>query len=177
MKMVVKQMSPYVDGNKKLNVVIETPKGSRIKYAYDFETGLLKLDRTLPEGMVFPFNFGFIPGTKAEDGDPLDLLVLNEEPLFPGCLVNARLIGVILAQQTEKGETVQNDRLIGLAIGKDAPTSQHSAELDKRTATEIECFFVNYNKLAGRRFKIRGRGGPKKAMSIVHQYEEKQVQE
>jgi inorganic pyrophosphatase len=177
MKKAVKKLSAYIEGDKKNNVVIETPKGSRIKYAYDFDTGFLKLDRALPEGIVFPFNFGFIPGTKAEDGDPLDILVLNEEPLIPGCLVKANLVGVILAQQTENGETVRNDRLIGLSIGKEAPTSLHSIELDKRTVTEIEYFFISYNKLAGRKFILHGRGGPKKAMSIVHPYEEKQVQE
>ena len=115
MKKALKRMSPFVAGKKYLNVVIETPKGSRVKCAYDFDTGLMKLDKALPEGMVFPFNFGFIPGTKAEDGDPLDILILNEEPLIPGCLVKARLVGVILAKQTEKDETVRNDRLIGLA--------------------------------------------------------------
>jgi inorganic pyrophosphatase len=177
MKKALKRMRPFVEGKKYLNVVIETPKGSRVKYAYDFGTGLLKLDRALPEGMVFPFNFGFVPGTKAEDGDPVDILVLNEEPLFPGCQVKAQLVGVILANQTEKGETVRNDRLIGLAIGKETPTSLHSIELDKRAAMEIEQFFVSYNKLAGRKFKVQGRSGHKKAMAIVREYEVKTFHE
>src|SRR5215475_8701302 len=85
-----------------VNVVVETPKGSRVKYAYDPESGLTGMKQRLPEGMMFPFNFGFIPSTKAEDGDPLDILLLNKEPLFPGCLVKARLVGIIKAEQVEK---------------------------------------------------------------------------
>lgn len=156
-----------------MNAVIETPKGSRVKYAYDPESGLLKLDRAFPEGMVFPFNFGFIPGTKAEDSDPLDILILNEEPLFPGCLVKTRLLGVILAKQTENGETVRNDRLIGLALLKDNSTSPESVKFDKRTAREIEQFFLSYNKLGGRRFKVQGESGSAKAMAIVKRYQRK----
>jgi inorganic pyrophosphatase len=69
-------------------VIVETPKGSRVKYAFDFETGFFILSQALPEGMMFPFNFGFIPQTLAEDGDPLDVLILNEEPVVSGCLLN-----------------------------------------------------------------------------------------
>jgi inorganic pyrophosphatase len=101
--------------SSELNVIIETPKGSRNKFKYDQEMGLYKLDRVLPLGAVFPFDFGFIPGTLGGDGDPLDVLLLMDDPVFPGCLVPARVIGVMEAEQTEKGETARNDRLIAVA--------------------------------------------------------------
>ncbi len=76
-----------------INVIIETPKGFRNKYAYDEEFGLIALTKTLPAGSSFPFDFGFIPQTKGGDGDPLDVLVIMEEPAFAGCLVNCRILG------------------------------------------------------------------------------------
>src|SRR5918912_4248095 len=90
-----------LDGGE-LNVIIETPKGSRNKFDYDEETGLFKIGGVLPAGASFPFDFGFVPSTVGGDGDPLDVLVLMDDPAFPGCLVAARLIGVIQAEQTEK---------------------------------------------------------------------------
>ena len=99
-----------------LNVVIETPKGSRNKYNYDEKLGLFKLGGVLPSGASFPFDFGFVPSTVGGDGDPLDVLVLMDEPAFAGCLVSARLVGVIEAEQTERdGEVlVEDDRLLDL---------------------------------------------------------------
>src|ERR1051326_6735268 len=104
-----------------LDVVIETPKGSRNKYAYDEKARCFRLSKVLPEGMMFPYDFGFVPHTRAEDGDPLDVLVLMDEPTFPGCVVECRLIGVLKAKQEEKDEhsarpkMKRNDRLIAVA--------------------------------------------------------------
>ena len=99
-----------------LNVIIETPKGSRNKFEYKPEGGLFELSKVLPKGLSFPYDFGFVPSTKGEDGDLLDVLVLMDEPAFTGCKVRCRLIGVIEAEQTNKhGETVRNDRLIAVA--------------------------------------------------------------
>src|SRR5437763_17168890 len=88
---------------KKLNVIVDTPKGSRNKFKYDAKKGIFKLAGVLPLGASFPFDFGYIPSTKGEDGDQLDVLMLMDEPAFCGCLVPAKLIGVIEAQQTENG--------------------------------------------------------------------------
>ena len=71
-----------------ISVIIETPKGSRNKLKYDPAKRMYKLSKVMPEGMVFPYDFGFVPSTKAEDGDPLDVLVLTDDPLFPGCFVD-----------------------------------------------------------------------------------------
>src|SRR3982074_3563535 len=96
--------------------IIETPKGCRNKFDYDPESNLLMLGGLLPEGMMFPFDFGFIPSTLGEDGDPLDVLVLLDAPAHVGCLIEVRIIGIIQAEQTEDGKTKCNDRLLGVAI-------------------------------------------------------------
>ena len=96
--------------------IIETPKGCRNKFDYDPETNLFMLGGLLPEGMMFPFDFGFIPSTLGDDADPLDILVLMDAPAHPGCLIDVRLIGIITAEQTEDGKTEANDRLMGVAV-------------------------------------------------------------
>jgi inorganic pyrophosphatase len=154
MKNLITSVEAFDKENKCLNVIIETPKGSRVKYAYGEETRLFEVKKALPEGMVFPFNFGFIP-------------ILNEEPLVPGCLVKARVVGVIKARQTEKGETTRNDRLIGMAIVKQSPTFMEKLELSKKTCSEIEHFFISYNELSGKKFKVLGQDGPRKAIQLV----------
>src|SRR6478736_2318556 len=97
-----------------ITVIIETPKGSTEKYDYDPVLKMFRLKKILPTGMVFPFDFGFIPDTKGEDGDPLDIIVLSEFQSFPGCVVDCRLIGAITAEQSEKGKTVRNDRFVAI---------------------------------------------------------------
>ncbi len=91
------QVDPFSTGQKSLRVVIETPKGSRNKFKFDPEIGTYSLSTVLSEGMVFPYDFGFVPQTKAADGDPLDVLLLMDEPAFTGCVVESRIVGVIEA--------------------------------------------------------------------------------
>ena len=148
-------------------MVIETPKGSRVKYAYDPKLGLFELKKALPEGMTFPFNFGFIPATEAEDGDPVDILILNEEPLLPGCLLKVRLVGVIKAEQTEDGKVIRNDRLLGCAVSKETPADMDNDEPSAKTVSEIGYFFMSYNKLEGRKFRVLGKAGRKRALAMV----------
>src|SRR6266852_4075434 len=107
-------LSPQLDQKKSIcRAVIETPKGCRNKFDYDPGSGLFMLGGLLPEGMMFPFDFGFIPSTLGGDGDPLDILVLMDAPAHVGCLIEVRIIGIIEAEQSENGETVSNDRLLG----------------------------------------------------------------
>ena len=152
------------------NVVIETPKGSRNKFDWDPELEMFRLGGVLPLGAVFPFDFGFVPSTLGGDGDPLDVLVLMDEPAFTGCLVTVHLLGVIEAEQTEGGETTRNDRLI--AIAANSRNHQDVRSLEQITANrldEIEHFFVSYNASKGKRFSPLGRFGPDRARQIVEQ--------
>jgi inorganic pyrophosphatase len=154
-----------------LNVVIETPKGSRNKYNYDEKLGLFKLGGVLTSGASFPFDFGFVPSTLGGDGDPLDVLVLMDEPAFAGCLVRTRLVGVIEAEQTERdGETERNDRLIGVAAKSRLLRHVRAlGSLNPDLLEEIEHFFISYNQIKGKEFKPLGRVGRRKALALVEE--------
>src|SRR5436190_20682015 len=107
---------PPVDSDDRdiIHVVIETPKGSRNKYAFDPDERIFRLKKVLPVGMAFPYDFGFVPSTKAEDGDPVDVLVLMDEPAFPGCLLECRLVGIIEAEQKDSSNKERNDRIVAI---------------------------------------------------------------
>jgi inorganic pyrophosphatase len=151
-----------------LHVIIDTPKGSRNKFKYDAEHGLFRLGSVLPAGAVFPFDFGYVPSTKGGDGDPLDVLVLMDEPAFVGCLVPSRLIGVIQADQTQDQETTRNDRLIAVAVAsRNHADIQSLEQINEHLVREIEHFFISYNTIKGKEFKPRGRFGPDRAGQVV----------
>src|ERR1700746_3996633 len=108
-------LDPLVPQDKQLlRVVIETPKGSRNKFAFNSDDHTFELKKVLPAGMAFPYDFGFVPCTKADDGDPIDVLVLMDEPAFPGCILKCRPIGVIQGEQGNKKKKIRNDRIIAL---------------------------------------------------------------
>jgi inorganic pyrophosphatase len=151
-----------------IRVVIETPKGSRNKYAFDEEHRVFELKKVLPAGMTFPYDFGFVPSTLAEDGDPIDVLVLMDEPAFPGCLLKCRLIGVIEGEQGDKKEKVRNDRIV--AVEK----QNHSwadikviDDLGKKFLRELEDFFVNYHELSDEQYRVIDVRGPKHARKCI----------
>ena len=152
-----------------LRVVIETPKGSRNKYDYDPECDCLELATVLPEGMVFPFDFGFIPSTLGDDGDPLDILVLMDTPVVPGCVVRSRLLGVIKAKQKEKEkEWTRNDRLIAVAANaENHATARSLTDLRPGLVRNIEAFFSQYNRLRDRKFKPVGEGDAREAERLI----------
>ncbi|MBV8200273.1 MAG: inorganic diphosphatase [Acidobacteria bacterium] len=155
--------------NGAVNAIIETPRGSRAKFDYDEKQALFRLGGILPEGSSFPYNFGFIPSTRAEDGDPLDVLVLMEEPAFTGCLVPVRLIGVIEAEQRdEDGTTTRNDRIIAVAShSREQADIETLKALAPHAIEEIEHFFVSYNQVRGKEFKPLGRHGAKRAQKLL----------
>ena len=151
-----------------VDVVIETPKGQRNKFKYDPDLAAVRLTRVLPVGMVFPFDFGFLPQTHADDGDPLDVLVLMDAPAYPGCVVEARLVGVLRCSQGEKGApAVRNDRLIAVAAEAKTHKARDLRDLPSQLLSEIEAFFVDYNRAAGRRFKVEKRSGRKAALAVA----------
>jgi inorganic pyrophosphatase len=158
-----------VDGA--VHVVIETPKGSPNKYAYSEAFHAFQFKMVLPEGMSFPYDFGMIPSTKGADGDPLDILVVMDAPVFPGCVLEARLLGVIEAEQRESdGSWERNDRLVGVAVK--ARTHAHVealSDLRPGMLDEVEAFFRHYNQLTGKDFKVINRGDAAAALALVQQ--------
>jgi inorganic pyrophosphatase len=157
-------LKPINKDEETIQVVVETPKGSRNKYAFDPEQRVFALKKVLPAGMAFPYDFGFVPSTRADDGDPVDVLVLMDEPAFAGCLLQCRLIGVIDGEQVDGKKKIRNDRLV--AVEKDNHSYaaiRHVDDLGKAFVRELEEFFVNYHELTGKRFKILDVHGPKVA--------------
>jgi inorganic pyrophosphatase len=156
-------------GSRTLDVIVETPQGSRNKLKFEPETGRFRLSHVLPAGMVFPFDFGFLPDTRGEDGDPLDVLVLSDAPLPMGCVVETRIVAVLEVEQREQtGEVVRNDRLIGVA----AESSTHArtrdlSDVSPTLLSEIEAFFAQYNQLEGKAFRVLHRRGAAAALELV----------
>jgi inorganic pyrophosphatase len=161
-------LSP-TDDDKNLIAVIETPQGTRTKLDFDPQREAFVVSKMLPEGLNFPFDFGFIPSTLGGDGDPLDVLVLMEEPLPPGTIVPCRLVGVIEATQSEKnGGTEENDRLIAVACGCNTYRDvKKLVDLPDALVEQIEHFFVTYNQEEKKKFTVRGRHGRRRANSIL----------
>jgi inorganic pyrophosphatase len=125
-------------------VIIETPRGSRNKYKYSQETGRMKFSKVLPEGMMFPYDFGFIPDTKAEDGDPLDVLVLLEDATFPGCHVTARPVGVFWMED----DAGPDAKILCVPAGDPRwEQVEDMADLPAHLVDEIEHFFEVYKVL------------------------------
>ncbi len=154
-----------------VTVVIETAKGSRSKLAYDAMTGGMRLRHILPEGMRFPFNFGFVPGTLAGDGDPLDVLVFLEDPLPSGTILEARLIGVIEARQRKhEGEFEENNRLLAVPdVARSTVSTRGIDDLRPGLLDEVEAFLTQYNLLRGIAFEPLRRAGPARAVAMVHE--------
>ncbi len=167
-------MTPYAalpahDASGQLQAVIDTPKGSNAKYKLDDATGLFRLNKCLPLGAVFPYNFGFIPGTRGDDGDAIDVLVLMDAPVALGVVVPVKLIGVLKAEQTGRdGRVARNDRLLGvLETPYNPPETMDMSTLHPHRLDEIEHFFTSYNRMEGRGFRPLGRDGADAALEIV----------
>jgi len=167
--MKYEKLDTFSEKDQEINAVIETPKGSRNKYALNPEMQVFALDKILPAGAVFPFNFGFIPQTKAEDGDPLDVIVIMDDPAFPGCVIPSRVIGVIKAEQTDKGKKPErNDRII--AVPSDSLTENDLKsihDLNENIIKEIENFFISYHAQRGEIFKPLGIGAASEAFDVI----------
>jgi inorganic pyrophosphatase len=156
--------------NNCAHAVIEAHKGCRNKYKYNPELGLFELHKVLPMGMFFPFDFGFIPSTVGEDGDPIDVLVMMDEPTFIGCVAKVRLLGVIKARQREANSSkwIENHRL--LAVPVVTHLYRQLKDIDGVAETvlfEIEHFFVSYNAAQNREFKVDGREGIAQAVALL----------
>jgi inorganic pyrophosphatase len=166
------RLKPIDEQDKQLlRVVIETPKGSHNKFAFDAEQHVFHLKKVLPAGMAFPYDFGFVPSTLAEDGDPVDVLVLMDEPAFPGCVLSCRPVGVIEGEQKSKEGKHRNGRI--LAVEKSAHSFAQVKtveDLGKQFQLELEEFFVNYHRLESGEYRVLAMKGPNQVRKLVRNH-------
>ncbi|MDP9049153.1 MAG: inorganic diphosphatase [Acidobacteriota bacterium] len=151
-----------------IQVVIETPAGSKNKFAFDPDQAIFALKAALPAGMVFPYDFGFLPRTLAPDGDPIDVLLLMDEPAFPGIAVRAHLIGVIEGEQLDGKKKVRNDRLVAVAEANHKYANvRRLKDLPPKWLVELQDFFVNYHNLEGKKYRLLGCKGADTALRLI----------
>ncbi len=152
-----------------LRMMVETPRGSNVKLKYDPDLKLFTVARALPLGLAYPFDWGFIPGTKGEDGDPVDALAIHDGATFPGVLLPCRPLGVVeLEQKGEEGGREKNPRLILMPTWHDRLGELEKAtELPARFREEIEQFFLSATFFTDKAAKIKGWRGPKAAEKLV----------
>ena len=153
--MFLKKLGPGEKAPDEVNVIIEIPMGSSVKYEVDKETGLVFVDRILYTAMVYPFNYGFIPGTLEEDGDPVDVLILGYEPLAPGSVVVARPIGLLIMEDEEGPDS----KVIAVPRTKIDPRFEYVkdiSDIPSALREKIKHFFEHYKELEpGKWVKVR----------------------
>ncbi len=157
-------IDPGPDCPEIVRMIVEIPKNSANKYEYDGDLGVFRLDRALYSAVHYPGDYGFVPGTLAEDGDPLDVLTLVDEPSFPGVLISVRPVGVLsMVDQDEPDEKI-------LAVPNRNPRFDQVHTIDQvfpHNLREIEHFFEIYKELEGKRTEIQGWRGPREARDII----------
>jgi inorganic pyrophosphatase len=160
---------PAFGAKGEIHVVAESPRGSAVKLKYEPRLGAFAVSRALPLGLVYPFDWGFIPGTLAADGDPVDALVVHDSATFPGVVLPCKALGVVeLSQRGEDGERQRNDRIIAMPVWHDRLGElERATQLPSRLRKEIEQFFLDATFFTGKKPKIIGWGSPKKGHSIV----------
>ena len=147
-------------------VIIEIPKGSKNKYELDKQTGLLRLDRVLHSAVYYPADYGFLPRTYCDDGDPLDALVLSQEPVYPLTIVQARAIGV-MRMRDEKGI---DDKIVAVSVGDPAFADyRDKAELPGHVLREVRRFFEDYKALEQKAVVVEDMLGPVDAIRIIRE--------
>jgi inorganic pyrophosphatase len=157
------------DAQQLVHIVIETPAGSRTKYAWNPDAQAFVVRKVLPLGATFPYDFGFVVGTRAPDGDPLDALVLADEPLVLGCLVVCRILGAIECKTSKPGEELRrNDRLIAVPVASIAGAAwQDLPDLGDRLVREIADFLADYTRREGGTFELLGTARRAAALVLV----------
>ena len=176
----IKKISAKRDDGS-VNVFIETPTGSRDKFDLDHETGLFEWSMQMPLGAAFPFSFGFVPNTLAEDGDPLDIILLVDGVMPQGVLVPARLIGVLQARQDEDGDgevDTRNDRVLAVpTLANSFSNVDDIRDLRPKFYDEISAFFSRYNELIDRAFEAGEPGSREDAYDALKRAMERAKEE
>ena len=159
---------PVFSEDGSVHVVIETPRGSRAKLAYDPKFGTFVLRKSLLTGLTYPHDWGFVPSTKADDGDPLDVMVIHDAATFPGLVVMCRVIGVLEVEQKTGGKSERNDRLFATPLHSHSERAlKDVGDLTKPLREELEKFFVATEELEDKKLKILGWRGPQTGMTAV----------
>jgi inorganic pyrophosphatase len=161
-------LSPY-DDDDALRVVVEAPRNSSVKLEYDAKSGVFTVSRSLPVGMAYPFDWGFIPGTIAEDGDPVDALAIHPAATFPGVVLPCRLLGMVEIEQTDPtGKPQINNRVIATPAWHEALKELEEArELPKEVRRQLERFFVSTTAFTGKQIRIKGWASVAKARRFI----------
>ena len=149
-------------------VVVETPRGSRAKFAYDPKLESFTLSKSLLTGLTYPHDWGFVPSTKADDGDPIDIMVIHDAATSPGLVLTCRVIGVLQIEQKRKGKAERNDRLFAV------PRRSHSEhglqdirDLARPTLQELEKFFIATDELEDKKLEVMAGRGRKAAIQAI----------
>lgn len=158
--------------NGEIAVVVETPRGSTLKYRHEPALDVFGVSRELPAGLAYPFDWGFVPGTMAEDGDPLDALAISDVSSFPGVLHWCRALGVIdVDQKNEHGKRISNPRLIVMPVWHERGKEIDShLDLPKQLRAEIEKFFLDAIHFTPKDAKIKGWRGKDEALKLVQSH-------
>jgi inorganic pyrophosphatase len=160
---------PAFSDDGDLRVVIETPRGSRAKLDYDPDLKTFTLSKSLLAGLTYPYDWGFIPATRGEDGDPLDVMVVHEAATFPGLVLTCKIIGVLQVEQHSKGKKAKrNDRLFVVPLASHADKDLSDVrDLTSAMREELVKFFVATDELEDKQLKILGWKGPKAALKTI----------
>lgn len=164
-----KQHKPASNKALTITAIVETPKGQGLKFDYDPLLGCLKLNKIMPAGLVFPFDFGYIPATTGGDGDPVDVLIISEISTFPGCAIDCRVIGGIKASQQERdGKKMRNDRIIAIPeVSLQYAAVNSLNDLPESLTDQLTAFFKNYNNQAGKKFTPLKMLNPAQAGKVI----------
>ncbi len=161
------KLPPFTEDGD-IHVVVETPRGSRAKFAYDPKLKSFALSKSLLTGLTYPHDWGFVPSTRADDGDPLDIMVIHDAATFPGLIVTCRAIGILQIEQKSKKKTERNDRLFVVPRRSHSEQAlQDVADLTKPIREELEKFFIATDELEDKKLNIIGWKGPKAAVQAI----------
>ena len=157
------------DDDGSLRVVVESPRGSSLKLDFDPKLRLFTISRELPLGVAYPFDWGFIPGTLGEDGDPVDAMVLHHQPSYPGVVLPCRILGMVeVAQREGRGRSEVNNRIIATRSWHEAlSTLEEARDLPKGVREQIEQFFVSSVAFTGKQITIKGWGGARATRDFI----------